>query len=250
MNTDEHRPAGNPESAPISVHPRLKASVIVPVFNERDTVERLIQTVKAVPVDKEIIVVDDFSSDGTRDKLPGLTGVKVLYHDVNQGKGAAIRTGIQAATGDVIIIQDADLEYDPNEYPRLLAPFDDPQVQAVFGSRFKGGGEFLFLSRMANVFLSLLTRLLYGGNVSDMETCYKVVRRELMLSLNLVSNRFEIEPEITTKLLKRRVKLVEVPITYRARQTREGKKIGVRDGIKAVRELIRWRFDREQQAAP
>jgi glycosyltransferase involved in cell wall biosynthesis len=223
----------------------MKVSVIVPVFNERDTIEHLVEAVKCVPVDKEIIIVDDFSTDGTRDKLPGLIGVKVLYHEVNKGKGAAIRTGIQAATGDVIIIQDADLEYDPNEYPKLLAPFDDPQVQAVFGSRFKGGGEFLFLSRMANVFLSFLTRLLYGGNVSDMETCYKVVRRDLMLSLNLVSNRFEIEPEITTKLLKRKVKLVEVPITYRARKTHEGKKIGVKDGIKAVRELIRWRFDRE-----
>lgn len=222
----------------------MKASVIVPVFNERDTVEHLIEVVKAVLVEKEIIVVDDFSTDGTRGKLTSLTGVKVLYHDVNRGKGAAIRTGIAAATGDVIIIQDADLEYDPNEYPKLLAPFADPQVQAVFGSRFKGGGEFLFLSRMANVFLTFMTRVLFGGRVSDMETCYKLVRRELMLSLNLVSNRFEIEPEITTKLLKRKVRLVEVPITYRARKSHEGKKIGVKDGIKAVRELIRWRFDR------
>jgi len=222
----------------------MKVSVIVPVFNERDTVEHLIEVVEAVPVEKEIIVVDDFSTDGTREKLAALTGVKVLHHDVNRGKGAAIRTGIAAATGDVIIIQDADLEYDPNEYPKLLAPFADPQVQAVFGSRFKGGGEFLFLSRMANLFLTFMTRVLFGGNISDMETCYKVVRRELMLSLNLVSNRFEIEPEITTKLLKRKVKLVEVPITYRARRAHEGKKIGVRDGIKAIGELLRWRFVR------
>jgi glycosyltransferase involved in cell wall biosynthesis len=222
----------------------MRASVIVPVFNERDTVEHLIDVVKAVPVEKEIIVVDDFSTDGTRDKLPGLTGVRVMYHDVNRGKGAAIRTGIVAATGDVIIIQDADLEYDPNEYPKLLAPFADHEVQAVFGSRFKGGGEFLFLSRMANLFLTFMTRVLFGGRISDMETCYKVVRRELMLSLKLVSNRFEIEPEITTKLLKRKVKLVEVPITYHARKAHEGKKIGVKDGIQAVRELIRWRFDR------
>jgi glycosyltransferase involved in cell wall biosynthesis len=222
----------------------MRVSVIVPVFNERDTVEHLIDVVKAVPVDKEIIVVDDFSTDGTRERLAALIGVSVLYHDVNRGKGAAIRTGIAAATGDVIIIQDADLEYDPNEYPNLLAPFADPQVQAVFGSRFKGDGEFLFLSRLANVFLTFMTRVLFGGNISDMETCYKVVRRELMLSLNLVSNRFEIEPEIATKLLKRRVKLVEVPITYRARKSHEGKKIGVKDGIKAVGELVRWRFDR------
>jgi glycosyltransferase involved in cell wall biosynthesis len=222
----------------------MKASVVIPVFNERETVSHLVEVVKAVPVEKEIIVVDDFSTDGTRDKLPGLTGVKVLYHDVNRGKGAAIRTGIAAAAGDVIIIQDADLEYDPNEYPRLLAPFSDPKVQAVFGSRFKGDSDFLFLSKMANRFLTFLTRLLFGGNVSDMETCYKVVRRELLLSLNLVSNRFEVEPEITTKLLKRGVRIVEVPITYRARKSNEGKKIGVKDGVKAVRELFRWRFGR------
>ena len=218
--------------------------MIVPVFNERDTVGHLVDVVQAVPVEKEIIVVDDFSTDGTRDRLPGLTGVKVLCHDVNRGKGAAIRTGLAAATGDVVLIQDADLEYDPSEYPRLLAPFSDPHVQAVFGSRFKGDSDFLLLSKLANRFLTFLTKLLFGGNVSDMETCYKVVRRELMLGLNLVSNRFEIEPEITAKLLRRGVRIVEVPINYRARKKREGKKIGVRDGIKAVRELIRWRFDR------
>jgi glycosyltransferase involved in cell wall biosynthesis len=220
----------------------MRVSVVIPVYNERDTVEHLVEVVKSVPVDKEVILVDDFSTDGTRDRLPGLKDVKVFYHEVNKGKGAAIRTGIQAATGDIILIQDADLEYDPFEYPRLLKPFEDPAVQAVYGSRFKGGGKFLFLSKVANIVLTFLTRLLFGGNVSDMETCYKVIRRDLMLDLKLVSNRFEIEPEITCKLLKRRAKLVEVPISYNARQTHEGKKIGVKDGIQAVGQLFYWRF--------
>jgi glycosyltransferase involved in cell wall biosynthesis len=220
----------------------MKASVIVPVFNERDTVEHLVDVVKSVPVDKEIIIVDDFSTDGTRDRLPGIRDVRVFYHDVNRGKGAAIRTGIQAATGDVIIIQDADLEYDPFEYPKLLKAFDDPTVQAVFGSRFKGGGQFLFLSKMANIVLTAMTRVLFGGNISDMETCYKFVRREVMLDLKLVSNRFEIEPEITCKLLKRRARIIEVPISYKARPVTEGKKIGVKDGIIAFGQLLHWRF--------
>jgi glycosyltransferase involved in cell wall biosynthesis len=220
----------------------MRASVIIPVFNERDTVEHLVDVVKSVPVEKEIIIVDDFSTDGTRDRLPGIKDVRVLYHEKNRGKGAAIRTGIQAATGDVIIIQDADLEYDPFEYPKLLKPFEDPAVQAVFGSRFRGGGQFLFLSRMANIVLTALTRLLFGGNISDMETCYKFVRRAVMLDLKLVSNRFEIEPEITCKLLKRRARIVELPISYKARATHEGKKIGVKDGIVAVGQLFHWRF--------
>lgn len=220
------------------------ASVIIPVYNERNTIERLVEVVKSVPVAKEIIIVDDFSTDGTREILSGIKDVRVLYHDVNRGKGAAIRTGIAAATGDVVIIQDADLEYNPLEYPKLLAPFADASVDAVFGSRFKGGGKFLFLSRVANVVLTGLTRLLFGGQVSDMETCYKVVRRELLLSLNLVSNRFEIEPEITTKLLKRGVRIVEVPISYQARASHEGKKIGVKDGLQAIWQLFYWRFHR------
>jgi glycosyltransferase involved in cell wall biosynthesis len=222
----------------------VKASVIIPVYNECGTIEQIVAIVKNVPIEKEIVIVDDCSTDGTRDKLPLMPDVRVLYHETNRGKGAAIRTGIQSASGDVVIIQDADLEYDPAEYPRLLAPFGDPMVGAVFGSRFKGGGEFLFLSRLANKVLTSLTGLLFGGSISDMETCYKVVRRELLLSLDLVSNRFEIEPEIAAKLLRRRVKIVEVPVSYRARQVSEGKKIGIKDGLVALGQLIRWRFAR------
>jgi len=220
----------------------MKATVIIPVYNERETVQHLVDVVKQVPIEKEIIIVDDASSDGTREILPGIPGVRVLYHDVNRGKGAAIRTGIEAAAGDVVIIQDADLEYDPNEYPRLLEPFQDSAVQAVYGSRFKGGGSFLLPSRIFNLFITALARLLFGGSLSDIETCYKLVRRELLLNMNLVANRFEIDPEITAKLLKRKVRIVEVPISYRARQIQEGKKIGVKDGLKAIEQLIRWRF--------
>lgn len=216
--------------------------MIIPVHNERETARHLVDVVTQVPIEKEIIVVDDSSSDGTREILPLIPGVTALYHDVNRGKGAAIRTGIKAAAGDIVIIQDADLEYDPNEYPRLLEPFQDSGVQAVCGSRFKGGGSFLLPSRIFNLFITALARLLSGGNLSDIETCCKLVRRELLRNMNLVANRLEIDPEITAKLLKRKVGIVEVPISYRARQIHEGKEIGVKDGLKAIEQLIRWRF--------
>ncbi len=216
----------------------MKLSVLVPVYNESASVARLIARVQAVPVDKEIIVIDDHSRDNTLEIIKTIPGISVLTHPVNRGKGAAIRTGLAAATGDVVVIQDADLEYDPADYPRLLAPFADPKVDAVYGSRFRGNGNFLLLSKLANYFLTFLTNALFGGRITDMETCYKAIRRGLFLRLNLTADRFEIEPEITAKLLRLRARVREVPISYRAR--REGKKIGPKDGLVACQSLARW----------
>ncbi|MEO0084889.1 MAG: glycosyltransferase family 2 protein [candidate division WOR-3 bacterium] len=217
----------------------MKLSVIIPVYNEIVGIEKIIDKVKEVPIAKEIIVVDDFSTDGTREKLKMLDGIKLVLHPKNMGKGAAIRTGIREATGDIIVIQDADLEYDPSDYINLIKPFEDKRVGAVYGSRFKGRGKFLFLSKLANRFLTLLTNILFG-KVSDMETCYKLVRREVFLDLKLTANRFEIEPEITAKLLRKRIRIEEVPIKYQAR--RVGKKIGIKDGIAACYYLLKWYF--------
>jgi glycosyltransferase involved in cell wall biosynthesis len=215
----------------------MKLSVIIPVYNEVLGIDRIINKVKEVPIDKEIIVIDDFSTDGTRDKLKVMDGIKLVFHPKNMGKGAAIRTGLKEATGDIIVIQDADLEYDPWDYIKLIKPFEDKRVGAVYGSRFKGKGEFLFLSKLANRFLTLLTNILFG-KVSDMETCYKLVRREIFLDLKLTANRFEIEPEITAKLLRKRIRIEEVPIHYQARKI--GKKIGMKDGIAACYYLFKW----------
>jgi len=211
---------------------------VIPVYNEESSVAKLIERVKAVPVNKEIITVDDHSRDGTLAVLNAIPGIRVTSHPVNRGKGAAVRTGLAQATGDVVVIQDADLEYDPDDYPALLEPFADPKVDAVFGSRFRGGGNFLFMSRLANYLLTFLTNALFGGRVTDMETCYKLIRRPLFQSLDLRADRFEIEPEITAKLLRRRCRVVEAPIRYNAR--RIGKKIGPRDGVTACIELARW----------
>ena len=216
----------------------MKLSVLIPVYNEEQSVARLVDVVKAVPVDKEIIVVNDHSHDRTAEILKGITGIRTFQHPVNRGKGAAIRTALAHAQGDVCIIQDADLEYNPNEYPSLLEPFADPRVDAVYGSRFRGDSSFLFLSRLANYFLTFLTNSLFGGRVTDMETCYKAIRRELFQSLGLTADRFEIEPEITAKLLRRHCRIVEKPIRYRART--EGKKIGAKDGVMACWFLAKW----------
>jgi glycosyltransferase involved in cell wall biosynthesis len=216
----------------------MTLSVVIPVYNEEASVARLVERVKAVPVNKEIITVDDQSSDGTLAVLNRIPGIRVFSHAVNRGKGAAVRTGLAQAAGDVVVIQDADLEYDPDDYPALLRPFDDPKVDAVYGSRFRGGGSFLLMSKLANYFLTFLTNALFGGRMTDMETCYKLIRRPLFQSLDLTADRFEIEPEITAKLLRRRCRIVEVPIRYNAR--RVGKKIGPRDGVTACIALARW----------
>jgi len=216
----------------------VKLSVVIPVYNEESSVTELVERVKAVPVDKEIITVDDHSNDNTLSVLNRISGIRVISHPVNRGKGAAVRTGLSHASGDVVVIQDADLEYSPDDYPAMLKPFADPRVDAVYGSRFRGKGSFLLMSKLANYFLTFATNALFGGRITDMETCYKLIRRPLFQSLGLSADRFEIEPEITAKLLRRHCRIAEVPIQYNAR--RAGKKIGPRDGVAACIALIRW----------
>ncbi len=214
--------------------------MIIPVFNEADNIERLINAVKSVNLKKEIIIVDDYSTDGTRDYLKKLTDMKIVYHERNMGKGSAIRTGLKYADGDMVIIQDADLEYSPGDYSRLLEPIAKGLTKVVYGSRILGRGKFLKKSYFANRVLTLLTNLLFRGHITDMETCYKMIDRRLMQSLNLVSSRFEIEPEITCKLLRKGMKIFEVPISYAGRK--EGKKIGVKDGIQAIWNIVKWKI--------
>lgn len=212
--------------------------MVIPVYNEEHSIEQVIRKVQSVPVQKEIIVVDDASSDRTPEILRALPGIRVLTHSQNRGKGAAVRTGLNNARGEVVIIQDADLEYDPEDYPRLIAPFKDPECVAVFGSRFRGRGLFLLRSRLANIFLNFFTNALFGSKITDMETGYKAIRRRVFQQLELSANRFDIEPEITAKLLRRHLRIVEVPIHYTARV--EGKKIGWRDGLAALLCLIKY----------
>ena len=221
-------------------------SVIMPVYNERETLPEILARVRAVDLEKEIVVVDDGSTDGTRDLLmeEGKKGdLKIVYHQANQGKGAAVRTGLEHASGDFIIIQDADLEYDPRDYPKLLQPLLEGQAQVVYGSRFLGSGETMFfLQALGNRFLTLLTNLLYGTALSDMETCYKAFRAEVIKAIPLRSRRFELEPEITAKVLKRGYRIHEVAISYQGREYYEGKKLTWGDGITALWTLIKYRF--------
>lgn len=222
----------------------MKLSIIIPVYNEEQTLAEIVERVKRVPVEKEILVVDDGSNDGTREVCRRLTGpVKVIHHEKNQGKGAAIRTGLKEATGDYVIIQDADLEYDPDEYLKLLAPVEKGKAEVVYGSRFTGERRnMLFLNWVANHFLSLLTNVLYNSTLSDMETCYKLFKREIIQSIPLRCRGFEFEPEVTAKILKRKIRIYEVPISYAGREYHEGKKITWKDGFLALWCLIKYRF--------
>lgn len=230
--------------------PKLnKLSVVVPVYNERNTITEIIRRVRTVElpdgIEREIIVVDDGSTDGTRDVLRQLgdSTVRVLFQERNQGKGAALRTGFSHATGDYVLVQDADLEYDPNDWPRLLGPVLAGKARVVYGSRFTGERRnMLLLHWIGNRFLSLVTNVLYNTTLSDMETCYKLVDRALIESLALQSNRFDIEPEITAKILKRGVRIYEVPISYTGREFSEGKKIEWTDGFGALWTLLKYRF--------
>jgi glycosyltransferase involved in cell wall biosynthesis len=236
-------PRITPRRTPL-VDPLL--SVVMPVFNERATVAEIVGRVLAVPVRIELIAVDDASTDGSREILERLSkerGFRLLVQDRNRGKGAAVRRGIGAATGDVIVIQDADLEYSPEELPDLVDLIARGKADAVFGSRFIGRHRcFLFTHYLANLFLNLVTNVLYNTTMTDMETCFKAVRAEVLKDLDLRSDRFGIEPEITAKLFKRGARVYEVPITYEGRDYGEGKKITWRDGFPALWTLIKYRF--------
>ncbi len=229
-----------------------KLSILIPVYNEAKTIIEILQRVVEAPCEgliKELIIVDDASADGTREILQKLNAdeyhAKIYFHEKNQGKGAALRTAQGHATGDIVLIQDADLEYSPNEYPQLIKPILDGNADVVYGSRLSGGKitrAFHFTHYLGNKFLSLLTNVLYDSTLTDMETCYKVFRADIFKKIKIKSSRFEFEPEITAKVLKQGIRLYELPISYFGRDYSEGKKITWKDGFAAIWALVKYRF--------
>jgi glycosyltransferase involved in cell wall biosynthesis len=235
----------------------LAVSVVIPVYNERDTIREILRQVRAVPLKKQIILVDDCSRDGTREVLRELARedpeLKVIYHEVNRGKGAALRTGFRHATGDIVIVQDADLEYDPAQYLQLIHPIVEGKADVVYGSRFSGERHrvLFFWHSLANRFLTTLSNVFTNLNLTDMEVCYKVFRREVIQGITLKSDRFGFEPEVTAKVARfylpatdgqppRRCRVYEIPVSYNGRDYREGKKIGWKDGIQALYCIVRY----------
>jgi glycosyltransferase involved in cell wall biosynthesis len=231
----------------------MKLSIVIPCYNEKHTIQEIVNAVKASPVaEKEIVIVDDFSTDGTRDVLREQIAPQVdqiIYHEFNQGKGAALRTGFRHVTGDVVVVQDADLEYDPQEYPLLMEPIERGRADVVFGSRFMGGAPHrvvYFWHMMGNRFLTLLSNMFTNLNLTDMETCYKMFRREVIQSIVVEEDRFGFEPEITAKVAAKGCRIYEVGISYYGRTYAEGKKIGWRDGFRAIYAIVKynlWRRD-------
>ena len=226
-----------------------KVSILIPVFNEKDTLKLLLEKVEQANfagLEKEIIMVDDCSSDGTTEILKELSqNYKVLFHEKNQGKGAAIRTAVKEVTGDFVVIQDADLEYLPDDYDKLLPILLNDEADVVYGSRFlnvENSKNFILKNKIANKFLTLLTNVLFGATITDMETCYKAFKREFIQGITIKSDRFDFEPEITAKVMKQKARLKEVPISYFGRGHEEGKKINWKDGVHAIFALIKFRF--------
>jgi len=224
----------------------MKVSIVMPVFNEKNTIGVILDQVKAVPLTKEIVVIDDCSTDGTREFLKTVNDpeIKVLFHEVNRGKGAALRTGFAFASGDITVVQDADLEYDPMEIPHLIKPILDGKADAVFGSRFLGGPHrvLFFWHYVGNKVLTTFSNMLTNLNLTDMETCYKAIKTDILKQLRLKADRFGFEPEITAKLAKKGCRIYETNISYSGRDYTEGKKIGWKDGVAAFWHMVRFRF--------
>ena len=225
----------------------LKISIVIPVYNEKEFIKTLIGRVEATDYNKEIILVDDFSTDGSREiikEYEGAEGFKVCLHAVNKGKGAALRSGFALVTGDIIIVQDADLEYNPNDYPVLLAPILDGRADVVYGSRFLGGTHrvLFFWHYLGNMFLTTLSNMTTNLNLTDMETCYKVFTKKVLDSVTLTCDRFGFEPEFTSKIAKQNFRIYETPISYSGRDYSEGKKIGWKDGVAALWYILKFKF--------